>query len=175
MELQLLTVVCLDGSGGGAFPVAYCVTGQVERRSALTFLRCVRAALGAPVEAEALVSDDVPALVSAWQEVMGQPRHCFLCSWSVDQAWRESIKCRIPRKKLQAFAYKVGLHSRPPSGAPSNSLFLFFPTLFLLLLFVPVYGLPSPFPFLQSGMAAKVSAFPSLSLSVGGGRGGEGE
>ncbi|XP_077525913.1 uncharacterized protein LOC144137798 isoform X3 [Haemaphysalis longicornis] len=107
MELQLLTVVCLDGSGGGAFPVAYCVTGQVERRSALTFLRCVRAALGAPVEAEALVSDDVPALVSAWQEVMGQPRHCFLCSWSVDQAWRESIKRRIPRKKLQAFAYKA--------------------------------------------------------------------
>ena len=53
------------------------------------------------------ISDMVAQFFNAWMAVMGDPRPTkLLCTWHVDEAWREELRRKIGEITVEAEVYK---------------------------------------------------------------------
>lgn len=53
------------------------------------------------------MSDDDPAFINAWMEVMPVPKNVLLCCWHVDKNWRKNIKTKVKGLVKQSQVYKA--------------------------------------------------------------------
>ena len=81
-NFQLTTLLVIDDYGEG-FPVAFCISSKVDTLAIEVFLEHVRTALGVPVDAQVLMTDDAPVYVNAWRSVMGLQTiiYCVRGTW----------------------------------------------------------------------------------------------
>ena len=64
-------------------------------------------ALGAPVDAQVLMTDDALVYVNAWRSVMGPPDHHLLCTWHVDRNWRKNLSQINNSMAVKTQVYKM--------------------------------------------------------------------
>lgn len=53
------------------------------------------------------MSDDAPAFINAWSDVMSVPQHHLLCNWHVDKNWRNNLVIKIndPVKRSEVYKF----------------------------------------------------------------------
>jgi len=89
-DFHLTTLTIVDDYGE-VFPVAFCISSQVDKPAMEVFLENVRTAIGGSVPGVLLMTDDNPEYVNAWTKVMGPPDQHVLCTWHVNENWRKNL------------------------------------------------------------------------------------
>lgn len=99
--LQLTTIVVVDEFGNG-FPCAYCLSKKTDAGTWKIFFQKLKNKIGI-IKTRIFISDDDPFYYNAWQQIMLSVKYPLLCTWHVDQSWRQNIQSKIqgsPEKKM---------------------------------------------------------------------------
>ena len=99
-NFQLTTLMALDERRKG-YPVAYLISKRVNTANLIAFFESLKKQAG-KVEVGTFITDDAPEFHSAWEIVMGKPKHKLLCTWHVCKSWKKNmpkIKDKITRER----------------------------------------------------------------------------
>lgn len=101
-DFQLTTLVTVDEFGAGC-PIASCLSNRVDVTAVTQFFESVKNKAG-QITAETFMSDDAPAYLNAWTNVISKPKNHLLCNWHVDQNWRNNLnKIKDPIKQSEVY------------------------------------------------------------------------
>lgn len=103
-DFLLTSLVTVDEFGAGC-PVAFCLSNRIDGVAMAEFFKPVEKKIG-KILVKVFMSDDAPAYVNAWTDVMSKPIHQLICSWHIDKNWRENLK-KVKDPDKQPAVYKA--------------------------------------------------------------------
>ena len=104
-DFSLKTSLIIDEFGQG-IPAGWCLSSHEHFRTMTTFFKEIKKDYGL-LESRFFISDMVVQFFNAWMAVMGDPRPTkLLCTWHVDEAWREELCRKIGDITVEAEVYK---------------------------------------------------------------------
>ncbi|XP_065220895.1 uncharacterized protein LOC135847771 [Planococcus citri] len=104
-EYYLNTVLVVNDVDMGV-PVAHAISNKENTVFIKKFFEVIKEECGV-IQTNTFMSDDFPAYINAWTQVMGKPTHTLLCHWHVDKNWRKNLKLVNGSKELKDEIYKV--------------------------------------------------------------------
>ncbi len=104
-DFNLTTLMIIDEFGSG-FPVAWCLSNHEDTTFMTVFFNVIKLNCG-QIMANWFMSDIANQYYNAWVGVMNHHPKKLLCTWHVDEAWRENIREKVKDAEVGAEVYKM--------------------------------------------------------------------